>query len=149
MPVSPAMPVQLPPLALSPEGEEETSAPVFSEPLPFRSPSPEEPPAEPRHRVFAPRARSLAPEWSDREVEPAAPEVGLPFQERFSGLRGRREEIAETRAAREAAAVPTIRVHIGRIEIRPLGEKPREKARAQESAVSLEDYLRERRRESW
>ena len=101
-------------------------------------------------RVFAPRAaRSLAPEWGEHAAEPPAPEIGPQLLERFSGLRGRREEIAEARAAREAVAVPTIRVHIGRIEIRPLGEKPREKARAQEATVSLEDYLRERRRESW
>lgn len=119
-------------------------APVFSEPLSFRSPSPEEPPAEPRRRVFAPRERSSEPRWSDREAEPAAPEIGFPFRERFSALRGRREEAPEAQTA-----VPTIRVHIGRIEIRPLGEKPKEKPRAQESAVSLEDYLRERRRESW
>lgn len=114
-------------------------------------------PAEGRRRVFAPRSPSLEREWGGRDPEEESPAFegiseatrGLRFLERLTGLRGRREDAPDFQAARGQAA-PTIRVSIGRIEIRPLSEKPAGKAaRAEEPAVSLDAYLRERRRESW
>jgi hypothetical protein len=52
--------------------------------------------------------------------------------------------------AREAkgASEPTIRVTIGRIEVRPREEKAKTAPRPQ-TVFSLEEYLRVRRREGW
>lgn len=50
--------------------------------------------------------------------------------------------------AANRAAEPTIRVTIGRIEVRPL-EQTSQPAPRPKTVFSLEDYLRVRRREGW
>ena len=59
---------------------------------------------------------------------------------------GRRMPAPE--APKRAAEQPTIRVTIGRIEVRPL-EKAPQSAPQPKKVFSLEEYLRVRRREGW
>lgn len=169
-PIPPAVPVRSHSPAPSVEVEREKGWPSDFEPLSFGREAEvradgqdvqfsEEPafseeavpavePVEGRQRVFAPRSRPPGQEWGEAEApEPEAQSGKERLRARFSGLRGRREEVADLKAAREKAG-PTIRVSIGRIEIRPLADKPKAKV-ARPEEPSLEAYLQERRRESW
>lgn len=60
----------------------------------------------------------------------------------------RRMSPPEAPAAAKRAAEPTIRVTIGRIEVRPLEQGPKPAPRPK-TVFSLEEYLRVRRREGW
>jgi hypothetical protein len=100
------------------------------------------------------RLRELEAEMGDL-TEPAERGDWLPVESprrRSAGAEGTvpgmRRTMPQEAPGAKRSAEPTIRVTIGRIEVRPLDEKAKP-VPGQKTVFSLEGYLRGRRRQGW